>query len=81
MQVTGSEPILVATALSFMGIALLAIIGVGWSTRELVKDVHSTVNNKQSGIDAIWEAINGLRDDYNELVRERHESSPPKSHG
>lgn len=68
--------ILIGAALAFMGLALLAIIGIGWGTRELVKDMHGIINNKHSGIDAIWAAINGLRKDFTDLGRPRSASGP-----
>lgn len=58
----------------FTAAGLMALVTLMWNTRELVKDMHSTINNKHSGIDAIWAAINGLRKDFTALERR---ASPP----
>lgn len=63
-------------ALSFMGLALLAIIGIGWNTRELVRDLHATATNPRSGFDAIWAALDAMRDRLTTLERERPASPP-----
>lgn len=73
--------IVIEAALGFMAVALLAIIGVGWSTRELVRDIHANVNHPRSGLDALWRKMDDVLRRLTALERERHASPPATPNG
>lgn len=74
-------PLIVEAALAFMGMALIAIITMGWGTRELVQKIHADLTNERSGLSALWEKMDEVLGRLNDLERERHESSRPNPHG